>query len=347
MSSLFKQPFGTNKRLLNILFWPLFGLYTYTVFYLYRGPVYALGVILVDLPIQFTFAHVYLKWVIPAWREGRFLRFFSFTFLMVAASVVIGRSLFYLFARTYIPEVLINRDMFSFKELIGAPFDYITVPVLFILIRTLQSSFLVSLQNQRLVTARKEAELKLLKAQINPHFLFNTLNSLYGLCLANSRNAADSVFHLSRIMEYMLFESNKESIALQKEIEYIENYIALEQLRYGHRVNLSLNITIPLEKRGMPIAPLILLPFLENAFKHGVSNQSDEVWIMVHLSMTQEKLKYIVTNTFKQSVKAAESANNSGLSILIQRLEHIYPNRYFIETGKEEERFIAKLEIYY
>ena len=124
-----------------------------------------------------------------------------------------------------------------------------------------------------------EAELKFLKSQIHPHFLFKTpLNNLYNVT-ADSRKAPEIVYKLAQPMSYMLHDSNQEQVPLEKEIEYIENYITLEKIRYGDRLDVSLNL-LPILRVSL-IAPLLILPFVENSFKHGFSNQIGRVWVRI------------------------------------------------------------------
>ena len=127
-----------------------------------------------------------------------------------------------------------------------------------------------------------------LKAQTNSHFLFNTLNNLYGLVRRNDPNAAESILKLSNIVRYILQECDTTLIPIEKEINVICDYLALEQLRYDDRLHLVFDVKV--EDRSLEIPPLILLPFVENAFKHGVSETRDEAFIDIKLKQTGEVL---------------------------------------------------------
>ncbi len=121
------------------------------------------------------------------------------------------------------------------------------------------------------------SELNFLRAKIHPHFLFNTLNNLYSLTLNNSPASPGVVLDLSQILRYMLYECNTDYVPLKKDIEIIRHYIGLEQLRYGDRLDLNLNIKGDIH--GQQIAPLLMIPLIENAFKHGSSEMIEEAWI--------------------------------------------------------------------
>jgi hypothetical protein len=148
-----------------------------------------------------------------------------------------------------------------------APFYFFAIPALGFIIFIFRRLHLNEVQRRELDKQRMVAEVNLLKSQIQPHFLFNTLNNLYGLALSSSTNTADSIMRLSKIMEYMLYNSEREQVPLGLEMQYIRDYIGLEKLRYGERLQVSLDIDDSLENKL--IAPLLFFPFIENAFKHG------------------------------------------------------------------------------
>ena len=141
---------------------------------------------------------------------------------------------------------------------------------------------------QELLKEKLDAELQYLKAQVHPHFLFNTLNNLYSLTLQKSDYAPKVVLKLSELMSYMLYDSQENKIALKKEIVHVQNYIDLEKIRYGKGLDVSFNVIGDVSNRY--ISPLILIPFVENAFKHGVSNETENAWITIDLKMKENGL---------------------------------------------------------
>ncbi len=186
-----------------------------------------------------------------------------------------------------------------------------------------------------LETKRKEienekltAELTFLKAQINPHFLFNTLNNLYYLAFTNSPNTTEVIAKLSQMMRYMIYDSDHEKVMLSKEIEYIENYISLEKLRLNNQI--PINFTVEGNTNQVKIVPLILITFLENAFKHGISNNSTNAYIFLKISVQNNELIYTVEN----SKLAAKNQEKSGIGLqnVNRRLALSYPQKHQLEV---------------
>jgi hypothetical protein len=202
-------------------------------------------------------------------------------------------------------------------------------------------------RTQELEREKLKAELQLLKAQIHPHFLFNTLNNLYSLTLTQSGQAPEVVLKLAGLLRYMLYECNVAKVPLVKEIKLIQDYIQLEELRYGPRLDLSVNITGSLE--GKVIAPLMLLPFLENSFKHGASEELDQAWISLDLTIQGNKLKFKLINAVPPSplfISPPEiAAHGIGLENVKKRLELIYPGRYELKTILEAETYLVSFSL--
>lgn len=181
-------------------------------------------------------------------------------------------------------------------------------------------------------------ELKFLKAQINPHFLFNTLNNLYSYVLIQSPKAPDMVMQLSGILDYVLYKSQQKSVALRKEVETIEHFIALEKIRYGERLQVTYKAEGDL---SLPISPLILLSVVENAFKHGASGDIDRPKISILIQTENNEIKCKVWNTKSQHQAELNDAYKEGigLSNIKRQLNLIYPNNYKIAINDEEETF--------
>lgn len=193
--------------------------------------------------------------------------------------------------------------------------------------------------------AALQAELDFLKGQIHPHFLFNTLNNLYALTLSNSPKSPNIVMGLSEILRYMLYECNVEHVDLKKDVEVLESYILIEKIRYEDRLDLSFTKTG--EINGYQIAPLLLLPLVENAFKHGVSEKVGEAWVNIDLSVKGNLLKFKVANSKAEKIDqtAAKHYGKIGLENVRKRLQIIYPKAHEIKIFDEEELFVAILEI--
>lgn len=191
-------------------------------------------------------------------------------------------------------------------------------------------------------------ELSLLKAQIHPHFLFNTLNNLYALTLHKSDESPGVVLGLAEILRYILYECNTPSISLAKEMHMIERYIALEKIRYDHRLEINLNISHSAEEHE--IAPLLILPLVENAFKHGISKMPDEGWINIDSRIRGNEYTFKISNNKTPDSQAATTPSrygNIGLINIRKRLQILYPNKHSLRIIDEEGTFIVimKLEL--
>lgn len=195
---------------------------------------------------------------------------------------------------------------------------------------------------QKITVEKLNAEVDFLRAQVNPHFLFNVLNNLYALTLKKSELAPDVVLKLSEMMEYMLYDSTDEKALLEKEVTYLKNYMELEKLRINRGSAISLQVNAAFD--GQEIAPLLLLPLVENAFKHGLSTQSENGWLTVNITLHQSTLTVLVRNA-KPALAASKSKGGIGLGNLRKRLELLYPSRHQLELKDEKNTFQAKLVI--
>lgn len=197
---------------------------------------------------------------------------------------------------------------------------------------------------EKLEQARHEkmmAELKFLKAQLNPHFLFNTLNNLYYLTIEKSDRAPEAVLHLSEILDYVLNASKVDFVPFEREWKQVQNYIALESLRYEDRVQVSVSLHTPAEQNR--IAPMVLLTLVENAFKHGVMQVAGKSWIVLNVRNTPGEINIHISN----SQRVSSSGHGIGLNNLRNQLDHIYSDQYTltIEDKASEEQFAVNLKI--
>ncbi len=207
------------------------------------------------------------------------------------------------------------------------------------------------LQQQRtmseLETQKASSELKFLKSQINPHFLFNTLNNLYALTLKKSDDAPEVVIKLSDMMRYMLYECNEPLVPLQKEVDYINNYIALESLRQSSGVDIAFELTG--SPGALKIAPLIFVPFLENAFKHGLKENIKEGFLHISIEIIEHRLKFELQNSKPTRITSPSQqrkrAGGIGLENVRRRLELIYPERHQLEIEDSPDRYLTSLNL--
>ena len=195
---------------------------------------------------------------------------------------------------------------------------------------------------QQLRIEKQLAELNYLKAQTNPHFLFNTLNNIYSLARDGSELAPESILRLSKILRFMLYETGGEFISIEKELKIISDFIALEKLRYDESLLIDFNYDIEDMKQAIP--PLLLIPLVENAFKHGVSETRTKPFVNIHLSVKKRQLTFFVKNSTEEFSSNQNVKENIGLSNLRRQLELLYTD-YDLEVQQEESMFKATLKI--
>lgn len=195
---------------------------------------------------------------------------------------------------------------------------------------------------QQLRIEKQTAELNYLKSQTNPHFLFNTLNNIYSLARDKSDLAPESILRLSKIMRFMLYETGGQYIAIEQELKIMNDYIALEKLRYDESLCINFNYDIEDMKQALP--PLLLIPLVENAFKHGVSETRNRPFVEIHLSVKERQLAFVVKNSTEEYPENQGVKENIGLSNLRRQLQLLYTDyNLFVQQG--ESVFTAGLKI--
>jgi len=195
-------------------------------------------------------------------------------------------------------------------------------------------------ENQQLVAASRAAELAFLKTQLNPHFLYNTLNMLYGLAYGVDKGLANGLLKLSELMRYMLRDTPDGRVDLRQEIDYLENFLALYHLRYPGR--LCAELTVSGDPAGHRVAPLLLIPLVENAFKHGVLDDPATP-VRMHLALAPGTVEFTVDN--QRHDYQADSSSGIGLANLRRRLELLYPSRHAWQVGPVGGHFRARLSL--
>lgn len=214
--------------------------------------------------------------------------------------------------------------------------------IYFSIVRNIYNNIKLREKNNQLNMEKKEAELNYLKAQTNPHFLFNTLNNIYSLARDKSDLAPESILRLSKILRFMLYEAGGDFIAIEEEIRIMNDYIALERLRYDDSLRISFEIHIEDQKQKLP--PLLMIPLVENAFKHGVSETRDRPFVEINLQVVNEQLLFVVTNSVEKMVERGEVKENIGLSNLRKQLALLYTD-YDLSVHPGEEMFTSTLRI--
>jgi len=212
---------------------------------------------------------------------------------------------------------------------------FLPIPVLFLIWIFEQWKWL-----QNLKAEKSKTELSLLRAQINPHFFFNTLNNLYALTIKNSKQAPDVILKLSDMMRYTIYEGEKETVKLKNEIEYLNNYIELHKIRYKKTVDISFKHDID---TCLSIAPLLYIILLENAFKHGIETLTEHAFIHINLYEDDDFIHFTIENNFDP--KEISEDKGIGLTNLKRRLSLIYPKKHELTVDKTNNTYKANLKI--
>jgi len=199
-------------------------------------------------------------------------------------------------------------------------------------------------ENSKLEKEKLKSELAVLKGQVHPHFLFNTLNNLYALILQQSKDAPEMVLKLSALLRYVLTECQQGMIGLTKELAILNHYISLEHMRFGDRLDLSFHVEGKLDQKT--IAPLLLLPLVENSFKHGANEMLEKAWICISISVTGDQMKFKIINGKPcNQPPGMKFSSGIGLQNLRKRLALIYPDKHNLRITDGEENFTANLTI--
>lgn len=212
----------------------------------------------------------------------------------------------------------------------------------FAVIRHIHDHIKLKQSAQQLLIEKQQAELNYLKSQTNPHFLFNTLNNIYSLATDKSDLAPESILRLSKILRFMLYETSGKQISIEQEVKVISDYIALEKLRHDDTLRVSFTYDIEDMKQNLP--PLLLVPLVENAFKHGAAETRRLPFVDIHLSVDKRQLSFLVKNSVEKSPEEGPVKENIGLSNLRRQLELLYTD-YKLTVQRLESEFVVVLKI--
>lgn len=332
--------------LIHLLFWCIylsFNLYQVSFYQQQRGYDWSRGLLFTSVQFGFTFAIAYLNYFIflPRYLAHKKTWRYLLEFLVPFAVLVLLR----IYLQRYMVAGSPRADYF-YSQIYIVQVSVITlfITIFVSMLRFAVDWFELEARKREIENEKLYAELNFLRAQINPHFLFNTLNNLYYLAYSKSENTTEVISKLSAMMRYMIYESNHEKVLLTKEIEYMENYISLEQLRLNNQVPIQFEIKGDTE--NIWIAPLIFITFLENAFKHGVNNKNSGAWVNISIRMNGKKCTYRVENS-KQTTPTDSREGKSGIGLqnVNRRLELSYPNQYLLKAEDTPDRYSVQLDI--
>ena len=210
-------------------------------------------------------------------------------------------------------------------------------------IRLVKHWHLKEKRNLELLKERTEAQLQLLRAQVHPHFLFNTLNNIYSKAQYESPGTAKMITELSHILRYVLEEGKRDLVPLENELQMLHDYINLEKMRYDDK--LDLHLSLPSKTDGVYIAPLLLLPFVENCFKHGTSKMLNNPWINLRIELQEASLSMKVMNGKRPLQILLHTRKGTGIDNIKKRLDLLYKDSYHLQINEEEEVFVVNLRL--
>lgn len=291
--------------------------------------------LLFHIPLFFL-VYVNLSLLIPKFlQRGKYVSYLLMLVLLLGASYGLHELTF----EFLLPLLPTEYYMVSFT-------DYevlVTIFLIYLVFTTLLKLSKSWYQLQRVEKEKLSIELNSLKSQVNPHFLFNSLNSIYSLALSKSDQTAETVLELSNLLRYMLYEVGDDKVELSKEVEMLENYIELQKLRADQSTNITFSISG--DPRHMKIAPLLFFPLVENSFKHGVKGVSDAAYVDMQLDLS-EGIEFKIKNN-KGQVDDMEQGKYGGIGLenVKRRLALIYPDKYDFEVSETETDFEVKLTI--
>lgn len=213
-----------------------------------------------------------------------------------------------------------------------------------ILVKTIRTVAEAKLSEARTSAAHSESELKLLQSQLSPHFLFNTLNNLYGLSLTQHEQIPPLLLRLSDLLRYTVYGSKELWVPLKEETDYIAHYIEFEKIRLGDRLSLKTAIELP-EQSVYKIAPMLLIVFVENAFKHSKNTEEDKVYIDISLKTWGDRILFSVTNSYSRQEQRFNRHSGFGLDNIRKRLELLYPGAYQLDIEEDGRTYTVMLQL--
>lgn len=347
-----------RRHFLFWTFWWLFQAFLYSfvipnneITYFQRLPLSVIESFFYLIPHIFL-AYSLIYWVIPRiLLKGNYIKtafavctlFICTSFLSVATNFTILNFLRDQLNRTiYVPPVHYHDTKIYLAFLAGLR-GGITIGGIAAAIKLMKYWYVKEQNNLQLQKENAEARLQLLQAQVHPHFLFNTLNNIYSYTQNTSPTASKLVIGLSDLLRYMLYECSQPVVPLSNELKMLENYITLEQVRYDS--GFDVNLDLPENTDGFFIAPLLLLPFVENCFKHGTSHMLEQAWISLEISMEENQMKMKLLNGKAKNKLSANKTEGIGISNVRKRLEILYPGKHQLKIMEEDEVFIVNLKI--
>ncbi|QOD60521.1 histidine kinase [Polaribacter haliotis] len=333
---------------LHTFFWVgVYFFYTYFLGYGSKNTAYVNNFALYLMPVTIIMSYFFLYVLIPKYliakKHGLFVLYTVYTFIVSFCLIMLS----ILYGIVFSTDLTINDSKPLTKTILFIILGIYMVVLVVIAIGLVLSSYKSTLKNEDLKTKfletklqLKEQELRFLKMQIQPHFLFNTLNTIYGLAIQKHENAPEMILKLSNLLDYILYQVDKPKVFLMDEIAHLEDYISLEKMRFHD--TLKINFIKNIQAENVDVSPMLLIPFVENAFKHGVI-VNNFFTINIDLKVTETKLYFTIENNYnkeKENIQGGIGLENSR-----KRLEMLYPEKHSLEIIGKDNIFKIILEI--
>jgi two-component system LytT family sensor kinase len=325
----------------HILIWALLifphGFFTYPMLERLGATKYIANLLVTDgLMLFIVYLNVFYL-IREYYKTKQYVTYFVILLLLIGIYITAAVTLEgFIFPRTRPGQVIVNAVIINF-------FNIARYCVIAFLLYNLQEKSDQGKQLDQIKIEKVNTEINYLRAQINPHFLFNTLNNLYGLALEKSERTPEVILKLSKIMDYMLFELDGSKVPLAKDVENLENYIELERIRQGNNARIVFTQSGTIDNQM--IEPLLLLPLVENAFKHGVNKMIDGAYLEIKLAVTANTIRFEVMNNYRQSTSDKQLHTSIGLTNLRRRLELFYANRFSLTIQDDSVNYHVLLTL--
>jgi len=313
----------------NLVFWLFYFLYEWLGLAALSGDYSSYFInACMALPLSFIISyltvHVFIK---KYYNKGEKLKFWILQIAVSLILLVIRRSInYYIIYPKYFPEAQ-HVPLFSFGKMIVELVNLYLITGVYALFYFVRSWYEEKQKAQSLLQEKTLAELELLKSQVQPHFIFNALNNIYSTALKASPDTARLISHLSSFLNYNLYEAKQSFVALTSEIAYLQHYIELQKNRYGTKLDASINIYDDIQ--DLYIAPLLLLPLIENSFKHGIDSSITGGWIRIDVSKQRDNFSIKIENSIEEKNQTDEYRNGGiGIQNVQKRLQLIYPDAH-------------------
>ena len=321
-----------QSLLYHFLFWVIYFIvnaYLWQTFYITYNENTLYGI--THLPVKIIAVYMNFFLLTQFFFRKKYIAFFS---LFLVNLVLAG------YLQTYIS----TGGNFTYESLTQFSLPVCSVVLLSSVLVIIHQFFIQLRESKQLEIEKIKTELSFLKAQFQPHFLFNTLNNIYSLTIDNSQLAGKSILQLSGLLRYVLYESDTEKVDLQKEINYLRDYIELERLRFASRMEISFNISGNITDKK--IAPILLIPFLENAFKHASNKLNEKIWITVDLIVKEKNLSFTVENSVYPEGKTQMHSDHSGIGLEnVKRRLALLCENYTLNNELKENYYHSFLNI--